>query len=461
MLGRARSVLAFIAVPFCLALISLCLVLVANMVTQSLFPAPLAHQIRKAFQAGDLPPATIQDLDRQRGALLYNDCLILGMALNRDPGLALRIVSPALFESPTDEAMNKDTCAILHDVVMGRNGDSYRGLPYHRYIAGFVPLAAAIVPGHGVAAYKRTLLILNYGALLALIVAGLVASAKAMRQGAPYPFYLWAFPLVIALFGGVEFYAQNLSIGLADLGLYGLVAVLFYGRPEKWPLPGLAIIASVFGVYIGMFEFFTGQIPVLLALPVALLAMRAHTDVELRRAITTGLQFTLYAALGIVFLFAEKLVVAVLVGGWDVVGNFSNQLALRMGDSGFGVGKMIVYMAGRADHIGQGSMALGLAHAALATIAGLAGLFYLGSRGGFAFRRALTICASMAVIVLWHIVFRNHSTIHSEFMVRSTSFVFASGWIIGGSALCAWFAERASFSAMKTSSALGGPLRPR
>ena len=87
MLGRVRNVLVLISVPFFLALISLCLVLVANMVTQSLLPAPLVHQVRKAFLAGDLPPAAIQELDRQRGALLYNDCLILGMALNRDPSL--------------------------------------------------------------------------------------------------------------------------------------------------------------------------------------------------------------------------------------------------------------------------------------------------------------------------------------------------------------------------------------
>jgi hypothetical protein len=461
MLGRVRSVVASISVPFFLALIALCLVLVANMVTQSLLPAPLLYQVRKAFLAGDLPPTTIQDLDRQRGALLYNDCLILGMALNRDPSLGLRIVSPALFESPTDEAMNKDACAILHDVVIGRNSESYRGLPYHRYIAGFVPLAAAIVPGHGVAAYKQTLLILNYTALLALIAAGLVAAAKAMRKGEPPPFYLWAFPLIIAVFGGVEFYAQNLSIGLADLGLYGLIAVLFYSRPEEWPLPGLAIIASAFGVYIGMFEFFTGQIPVMLALPVALLAMRARNDFELRRAIATGLQFAAYAVLGILFLFAEKIVLAVLLGGLDVVTNFSNQLALRIGDGAFGIGKMVLYMAGRADRIGQGSVALGLAYAASATISGFVGLVYLGRRGGFPFHRALTIVASMAVIIVWHIVFRNHSTIHSEFMVRSTSFVFASGWIIGGFALCAWLAERASCSALNTSSALGGPSRPR
>ncbi len=461
MLGRVRNVLVLISVPFFLALISLCLVLVANMVTQSLLPAPLVHQVRKAFLAGDLPPAAIQELDRQRGALLYNDCLILGMALNRDPSLALRIVSPALFESPFDEAMNKDPCAILHDVVMGRNGEVYRGLPYHRYVAGFVPLAAAIVPGHGVAAYKRTLLILNYTALLALIAAGLVAVAKATRQGEPSPYYLWVFPLIIAMFGGVEFYAQNLSIGLADLGLYGLVAVLFYGRPEEWPIAGLAIIASVFGVYVGMFEFFTGQIPVLLALPIALLAMRAQTDVELGRAIATGLQFMVYAALGIVFLFTEKIALATLLGGWDVVSSFSNQLALRVGDGAFGVGKMILYMAGRADRIGQGSMVVGLIHAASATIAGLAGLIYLGRHGSFPFRRALTIAASMALIVVWHIVFRNHSTIHSEFMVRSMSFVFASGWIIGGSALSVWLAGRASMSDVKTSSALGGPWRPR
>jgi len=49
MLSRARSVLPFCSVPFFTALVALCLGIVANMVTQSLLPAPLAVQIRKAF----------------------------------------------------------------------------------------------------------------------------------------------------------------------------------------------------------------------------------------------------------------------------------------------------------------------------------------------------------------------------------------------------------------------------
>lgn len=461
MLSRARSVLPFCTVPFFIALVALCLVIVANMVTQSLLPAPLAFEIRKAFLAGDLPPTTTQALDRQRGALLYNDCLILGMALNRDPGLAQRMVSPALFESPTDEAINKDTCAILHDVVIGRNADAYRGLPYHRYIAGFVPIAAALVPSQGVGGFKRALLIINYAALLGLIGAGLVAAKREVHKGVPAPFFLWAFPLILLVFGGVEFYAQNLSIGLADLGLYALIAILFYARLETWPAAGVAIVASSLGAYIGTFEFFTGQIPVLLALPVALLAMRAQDDAALRRALTTGLLFTACAAFALACLFAQKIILAVLVGGAEVISKFSQQLVVRMGDGAFGVGKMFLYMAGRADHIGQGSLILGLANAAVATLAGLGGLIYFGRRGGFAFRRALTITGSMAIIILWHIVFRNHSTIHSEFMVRSTSFIFASGWIVGVSALYAWWSERVSASDLKTSSALGGPASPR
>lgn len=461
MLGRVRRAVALVAVPFFVALVALSLVFVANMVTQSLVAAPLAHQIKKAFQSGDLPPTTTQDLDRRRGALLYNDCLILGMALNRDPGLSLRIVSPALIESPTDDTMNKDTCAILHDVVMGRNAAAYRGLPYHRYVAGFVPLVAALVPDQGVAPVKHALLLINYTVLLALIAAGLIAAARATRRGEPAPFYLWMFPLVILIFGGVEFFAQNLSIGLADLGLYALVAVLFYAHPARWPRSTLMMVASLFGVYIGTFEFFTGQIPVMLALPVALLAMRAQSDAELREAAKTGLIFSGFAALATLFLFAEKIVFAVLVGGWDVITNFSNQLAVRVGDGSFGVGKMILYMAGRADHIGQGSMALGLGHAACATLAGVAGLIYLARCGGFPLHRGVTIAASMLVIVLWHVLFRNHSTIHSEFMVRSTSFVFASGWVIGGFALAAWLSGRATRPAMNPSSVWGGPSSPR
>lgn len=461
MQGHVRSVVSIVTVCFAVSLVALCLVIAANAVTQSLAPAPLAREIRKAFMSGALPEKTTQDLDRQRGALLYNDCLILGMALNRDPGLAVRIVSPALFESPSNEEINKDTCAILHDVVVNRNAGDYRGLPYHRYVSAFVPVVAALVTEKGVTRVKHTLLLLNYAALFGLAVAGLAQCTRAMRRREPVPFYMIVFPLGIVVFGGVEFFGQNLSIGIADLGLYALIAILFYTRPETWPPPALAIIASVVGAFIGSFEFFTGQIPVMLALPVALLAMKAHDDGSLRKAIASGLMFAVCAALGTAFLFMQKIALAIAVAGPDVFSSFTNQLAVRVGDASYGIGNMVLYMAGRADRIGQGSLVLGLANAFFATLAGTSGLVWLGRRGGFPFRRALAIAASMMAIVVWHIVFRNHSTIHSEFMVRSTSFVFASAWIVGGFALASWSAERSGNSGAALSSAIGRPSSPR
>ena len=70
MLSRARSVLPFCTVPFFIALVALGLVIVANMVTQSLLPAPLAVEIRKAFLADDLPPkTTLGDLASSRSRM--------------------------------------------------------------------------------------------------------------------------------------------------------------------------------------------------------------------------------------------------------------------------------------------------------------------------------------------------------------------------------------------------------
>lgn len=443
------------------AFVALCLTLAANAVTQSLSPAPLVGQLRKAFVSGALPERTNQDLDRQRGALLYNDCLILGMGINRQQSLPVRIVSPALYDNQVHPELNTDTCAILFDVVMNKNESDYRGLPYHRYVAALVPLVVALVSERGVASVKLVLLLLNYAALTALCVAGLIRCLTAFQAGAPWPFYLVLYPLTLMLFGGVEFYAQNLSIGIADLGLYALIAVLFYARPETWPNSALVIIAAAFGSYVGAFEFFTGQIPVLLALPVALLAMRAKDADELNRALVKGLMFSAAAAAAIGLLFMQKIALAFAVAGSDVLRSFTSQLAVRVGDSSFGVGNMIVYMAGRADRIGQGSLVVGLGHALLASLAGVVGLVLLFRRGGFPLHRALTIVASMSVIILWHVVFRNHSTVHSEFMVRSTSFVFASGWVIAGFALQEWRSARGTLGIASNASMCGGPSSPR
>ena len=120
----------------------------------------------------------------------------------------------------------------------------------------------------------------------------------------------------------------------------------------------------------------------------------------------------------------------------SVVAQQPPPLEVRVGDREFGLVGLILHLAGRADHVGQGSLTLGLVNGLAAGLALAWGLWRMfsgpdipGEARGVARARAGFLLASIGIVLVWHLLFRNHSTIHSEFMVRTFAWVWIAAWV--------------------------------
>ncbi len=434
--NAGRSLLA--AIPSSVAAAALMMAAVFGL-NALLLPAPagkLDERMRAAFTTGILPDHHVYDPDRRIGALTWNDCLILMMAMDLGRPRAEMIVSPMILTPKGTTTTDSDACKALHAVVMdGRRGD-FDALPYHRYISGFAAPAAALVPALGVAGYRTLLSALNYAVILAILAValwrwikhGTIPFARRRRMLAG----VILFGMILG-FGGVEFYAQGFSIGLADPVVYALFAVLLFGRPVRMSRAKLTAITAVFFALITALEFWTGQLPLAFAGGVGLIGLDIENENDRRLALPRILDFMAAALLAVIAMFAIKIAAAEYVFHTDVVKNMRDQLGVRVGNGDFGLVKLILHLAGRADHIGQGSLVLGLANGAAGTAALFYGWWLLFASGAIdPVRRETGVALTVSVLLLtaWHLVFRNHSTIHSEFMVRSFVWWIAAGWIM-------------------------------
>ncbi|MCP8939759.1 hypothetical protein NK718_14620 [Alsobacter sp. SYSU M60028] len=399
--------------------------------------AALRGQIAQAFAAGDLPRQTTDTPDRRNGSLTYNDCLILTMAANDSQPRLLKTITPAPVEAIDDRALDSNTCEMLYRYVVEGRVSEFRSWPYHRYVSAFVAPVAALAPVLGVAGLRRALELLNYAAVAliglaaALSLSRLPPSEEAARLRMAAGCIL---SLVLLGFFGMEFYSMNLSIGLAEPVVFALLAMLLFGRVLDWSTVRFGAWVSLAFALITSLEFWTGQIPFAAAAGVGLIGLHVATPDDAPRAARRALEFLFVAGATIALTFALKIAVASAVFGENVLANFMHQLEVRVGDREYGLVNLVLHMAGRADHIGQGSLTLGLLSGLAAALAFAWGLWRVASappseETAVARLRIGFLLASVAVVLGWHLLFRNHSTIHSEFMVRTFAWVWAAGWI--------------------------------
>ena len=420
------------------ALIAAGLVFVATVVMNaSALPAPaerLEAGIREAFATGSLPDRHVYDPDRRIGALTWNDCLILMMAM--DPGRPRSeiLVSPMIRTPNGTRTTSRDACRMLHDIVVEGRGDGFEPMPYQRYISAFAAPAALLVPRLGVAGYRTLLEILNYAAVLSILGACAFFALRT-AEGPRRRKFLSGVVLFagILVFGGMEFYAQGFGIGLADPFVYALFAVLLFGRPLRMARGRfIAVTAAAFAL-ITAFEFWTGQLPLAFAGGVGLLALDMEDETDLALLPRRLADFAATALATVFLLFAIKIATAQLVFGGNILADFMGELELRAGSTDYGPFNLFLHLAGRADHIGQGSLVLGLLNGLAGTVAlavGARRLFRAGPGDPLARAAGLVLLVSVTLLAGWHLVFRNHSTIHSEFMVRSFVWWNAAGWIM-------------------------------
>lgn len=418
------------------AILVLAISLMTNYVALRGDAASLESAVRTAFETGALPMHHTIGLDRGIGAFTYNDCLILTMALERRLPIEEIAVSPARLKPIDGWHRNDGACERLFDAFMASNQGYYSPAPYHRYISAPVGLAAWLVPHLGVKGYRSVLKFANYllcAALLSMCVFRLVRFRHGDRRARRKMIAGTIVFGVVLVFSGMEYFAQNLSIGLADLSVVTLYGFLIFSNPGLMRRTEMIGLAALFFALITAFEYWTGHILMAIAGGIGLIGLDVDSPQDRLRVRARTTDFVVTALVTVLMIVSLKLGLASLVFSENLYSGFLRQLSARAGGTEYGVGNLVLHLGGRLAYVGQGSLALGLAQATAALAAGVWGLRVILNRtpqGSVQRSIACSLSISVAAILTWHLIFRNQSTIHAHFMIRTFSWASAAGWIM-------------------------------
>jgi hypothetical protein len=407
--------------------------LVISLLSTAVSHDNLTKSITKGFESGAL---SIPTRLRFETWALHNECLILQMMLNEEDDRLRQALGPKVFYRDDHSGQ----CRIVQDLIQdGYSKEASKFFHYTRYWHGHNATAAAFLSVMDFASLRIALLLLAYGSILALALAGLFSIGRLKVVG-----------LSIAISGGffwaLQYFAHSLGFGPADSLLVLGFALLFliYGNGQA--VNGYAISCAAFGAVITYMEFFTGQLPTAAALLLPFgyfMGTRSDPVPSLRdrwqRALSGLLAFALAAALTV----AIKQSLAYVFFGTDALTAFTDNLYTytqnldRMGfedqDSRW---KSILFAAGGmiwkwGKVLTYGSNAAAAALFITTVLAWLGGAFMTLRSKSVALRSEFLVCAMGAgIIIAWIAVFPYHSLGHGWFMIRMMLAPIALGWAV-------------------------------
>ncbi len=418
---------------FALAIASVAAILVTlallqvNILAADINRDALRSNVEQAFKSGALSATWLPLSDNVRGAHQWNDCLILSMALDtRDTALRRGL-------SPFNIGQSESTCAYLYKAVMtGERTPTNAKLYYHRYIHGNVALATVLVSALPLATVRKLLDAAMFFSIVALIGFSILVMARnsgvklpntrpphVIRASATRASVVLLSAMILLLFYGLPYYSMSLNHFPCDILIVAyLYIVLIFDFSEIEPFR-IALIHAVFGVFTAYFEFLNGGIP--LSISFILIGYAATAIGPNRAAAIDGAVTSVFAfCAGVGLAFVVKLALTASVFGVSVLTDFGDGLSYRMAGEKVGLFEMLDGLAWTADYIGAGWRWLGRL-----LLFGSMGLFVISvvqmwrRRGQIQnWQQPLLLGLAFLTIVLWFVVFRQHSHQHNIFMVR-------------------------------------------
>jgi len=403
-------------------------------------------RVAQAFTRGDLGDANYAHGNTMIGSHQYNDCLILGMALDQPNSLARELsISPlvpavAKAGDPGGEPDYDRPCVALRHLA-NSDSDVVSAVYYHRYLHGQVVLTRYLLPLIGVAGmrdlYKNMQsAILIFGLIIALV--RLVRTRSGVFVG---------FALIFACFArwfGIGDFSQSMGHAPSDMLILIYLVCLCIGAGRAWLIKALPAAAAAFGALTMILEMLTGGLPLGVAVVVGTSAMvcpRNASPQELMDITVRALIAFVAAAATCLLL---KLAACVAVFGPTVLADYGHQLGVRMaltnGDdvpmsSVLFLEKLVAGLSGLAEHsrlLAGGTIAVAIAGGAW----GLRSV--LRSRASPADRlRAILWASSTLAIALWFPLFWQHTIEHSWFMDRILVWIIVVGFSLFAEGLAA------------------------
>ncbi|HMT44706.1 MAG TPA: hypothetical protein PKA59_09120 [Chakrabartia sp.] len=398
-------------------------------------PQARAH-IAQAFASGELGEEDWLRGNSQTGQHQFNDCLILGMAVDQRGPSAHLAVSP-IFPGSSDL---DHLCADLKGWI---NGAPAAGPPlsYHNYLHGHTLLARWMLPEMSVSAIRA----LYRNALVLVVMAGLgLALTGLARRKAVAANLFWAAIFIsFARFFGLEAFGPSLSHGPSDLvALSGALVLCVATQRGGMGVRAAMAFGAVLGSFTILFEFLTGGIPLGLALVTGGMAFAIRSDARdamLQSIIGAFGAFCAAVATGLL----AKAIVTLHVFGLDAVRATAKELGARMAlnDGPRGAIDTGLYPFAKGvlkglDGLVPGTHLMSALMILMTVIAGAWGIRQLWrSVDSLTAVRVRALLLSNALIALLLLMFWQHTMIHAWFMDRVLAWMIGSGLALFGLAL--------------------------
>ncbi len=389
----------------------------------------MTAQVRAAYAANDLrPDATNIFGDTDIGVHQFNDCLILYQVIDDRASAGERAVTP--LSVSFDEV--DGPCTQVQALANGAAQPAPHF--YHHYLHAQTTLTRWLLPKFGVRGVRelyRLAIALTLLAGIGLAMVRLASGGDRLRDG------IWILIFVtFARFYGFESFGQSLGHAPADLLILG--QLLFFSRVSgNGPVaPRTALIASaVFGALTMEFEMLTGGLPLGLALTLGLVPLALARDRDpTGPTILAGVGFVVAAlacAIG-------KVVALLIVFGTQPVVDGARQLLFRAGmnasstrDGTAGAGDFYSHLWAGLQALAPGMHWLVAGLLLVAVVGGGWGYLTLRRSCDLVVRaRATALAGSNVVLLLWMVIFWQHTTQHAWFMDRMLVWPLASGFAL-------------------------------
>jgi hypothetical protein len=399
-------------------------------------------RVTEAFAQGDLTDADYAHGDTIIGGHQFNDCLILGMALDQPGGVRQELsISPIIPGIPKGEGTGnfEHPCVALHGLT--RSGRDVSDAYYHRYIHGQVVLTRYLLPSLGVDGMR-----IVYKSLLSVLL--LVGFSVALlrlttTRSAVYVGYAITFACFARLFGLGEF---GQSLGHAPSDMLILIYLLFacLSAEKGWTTAPMMAAAAAFGALTMIFELLTGGLPLGAAVIIGTAAMTCARTARPQQLVGTTLGSLVAFLTAAVTCAAIKLAASVAVFGPAVLSDYGHQLEVRMAltkadDHPVSAVLFFGKLVGGLSSLAEYSRVLAGGTILIAAVAGIWGLrAVLRSRVLPAQQtRAILLALSTVPILLWFPLFWQHTIQHAWFMDRILVWIIAAGFWLFSEGLAA------------------------
>lgn len=410
-------------------------------------PAAIENHLRQAFIEGDLQLANSLPDDPVRGYHQRNDCLVFWMTIIRPIDLGEYLSAGQFVGDPT----NRTTyCEVMRDRLVDDIGPPEDYGNYLRYLHGYRAVTVFALSALDVPDMRLLFKGLCYGLLLVtcvLAIKRLGASAdEAHEMQRLRALGGIAIAVAFGIFYGLPYFGQSPSHAPIAWTLFAFLII--GSNVDLFALRRWVFFAalSMFGAFIAFFEYLTGGAVIGLAMLLGLFAVQGEREIAPGQYVRRSVLGAIAYLGGVIMPFIYNLGFNVWYFGTEALLKFARALVTRMGgtaavrtngvaDGGqvaISIYDVVDALVAKLDFLVGGHPVMAqlifVACGFLIVAFALVGLIH--ARSATSALRVVLVLASVAVVLLWYVAFKNHSLIHAAFMVRVLVWIPAAGFLM-------------------------------